>query len=70
MNQKQRKSPVRKNPVAKHAHQFNRCIRFKDKTRYTRKNKHKQKSFAVLLYISSIAKGFLHKHFNFKFSLA
>jgi hypothetical protein len=29
------------NPVAKHAHNFNRSVIFADKTRYTRKTKHK-----------------------------
>ncbi|MEE9425642.1 MAG: hypothetical protein V3V18_11810 [Methylococcales bacterium] len=29
------------NPVAKHAHNFNRSVVFADKTRYTRKTKHK-----------------------------
>ena len=29
------------NPVAKHAHNFNRSVVFADKTRYTRKSKHK-----------------------------
>ncbi len=30
-----------RNPVAKHAHNFNRSVVFAEKTRYTRKTKHK-----------------------------
>lgn len=29
------------NPVAKHAHRFNRCARHKDATQYCRNDKHK-----------------------------
>lgn len=29
------------NPVAKHAHRFNRCARHKDATQYRRNDKHK-----------------------------
>ncbi len=33
--------PPSRNPVAKHAHRFNRSAVFADKTRYSRKTKHK-----------------------------
>ncbi len=35
------KQRAMRNPVAKHAHNFNRNTVFADKTRYTRKTKHK-----------------------------
>lgn len=35
------KSLTCRNPVAKHAHNFNRSVVFAEKTRYTRKTKHK-----------------------------
>jgi hypothetical protein len=39
------------NPVAKHAHQFNKAQIFYDKTNYSRKEKHtKQEVFPVALY--------------------
>ena len=38
------------NPVAKHAHQFNKAQIFCDKTRYSRKGKHtKQEVFPIAL---------------------
>jgi hypothetical protein len=36
------------NPVAKFAHHFNRSIRFKDKTKYTRKGRSKGLPFEFL----------------------
>lgn len=30
------------NPVAKHAHQFNKAYKFSDKTKYNRKAKHRE----------------------------
>jgi len=36
------------NPVAKFAHQFNQSIRFKDKTKYTRKGRSKGLPFEFL----------------------
>lgn len=36
------------NPVAKFAHRFNRSIRFKDMTKYTRKGRSKGLPFDVL----------------------
>lgn len=35
-----RKTPKR-NPVARHAHRFNRSGAFRDRTKYTRRAKHK-----------------------------
>ncbi len=47
------------NPVAKHAHQFNRSIVFADKTRYTRKTKHKEQNpFLITSIFVVIKKGF------------
>lgn len=31
------------NPVAKHAHRFNKAVAFKNRKAYTRKSKHKNK---------------------------
>lgn len=46
MNKKAKKQS---NPVAKFAHRFNQSIRFKDKTKYTRKGKSKGFPFDVLV---------------------
>ncbi len=40
MKKKRTKMPIN-NLVAKHAHQFNRAVIFKDKSKYQRKAKHK-----------------------------
>lgn len=38
------------NPVAKHAHRFNKAKIFSDKTQYRRKDKHaKQEAFPIVL---------------------
>lgn len=37
--------PIFNNLVAKHARKFNKASVFKDKTKYTRKEKHKNASF-------------------------
>lgn len=38
------------NPVAKHAHRFNKAQIFSDKTQYRRKDKHaKQEAFPIVL---------------------
>ena len=39
------------NPVAKYAHQFNKALTFKDKSKYARKAKHaKQEVFPIFLF--------------------
>lgn len=52
-----RKTPTR-NPVARHAGRFNRATVFRDRTRYSRKPKHKgRESFAVSVAQADTAKG-------------
>ena len=54
---KQTLSAVLHNPVAKYAHQFNKCQVFKDKTKYQRKAKHQgSEPFAISLYASLLQK--------------
>jgi hypothetical protein len=49
-----KKSKKHGNPVAKFAHHFNRSIRFKDKTKYTRKGRSKGLPFEFLaVYVAS-----------------
>jgi len=43
-----KKKGNRSNPVAKFAHQLNRSIRFKDKTKYNRKGRSKGLPFEFL----------------------
>ena len=45
-----------KNPVAKFAHQFNKYQVFKDKTRYQRKAKHKEKEPFLMLFLTLLEK--------------
>ncbi|MCH9699560.1 MAG: hypothetical protein K0U68_15780 [Gammaproteobacteria bacterium] len=50
--------PVVRNPVAKHAHRFNRSTVFADKTRYSRKIKHKgQDPAPVPVQVAGIGTG-------------
>ena len=57
------------NPVAKHAHNFNRSVVFADKTRYTRKTKHKGLDPVPMIVDSAIiGTGFSADH-GFKTSL-
>jgi hypothetical protein len=40
IEKKRRDRPDINNPVAKYAHKTNRCIAFRDRSKYTRKAKH------------------------------
>ncbi len=40
IEKKRRDRPSLSNPVARHAHKTNRCIAFRDRSKYTRKTKH------------------------------
>ena len=46
------------NPVAKHAHQFNKAQVFQDKTKYRRKGKHQQWEPLPIQLEGFIGKGF------------
>jgi len=48
-----------KNPVAKFAHQFNKAKAFKDKTKYQRKVKHKEKESFPMIIMNIIGKDFV-----------
>ncbi len=50
---------VIKNPVAKHAHQFNKAQVFADKTKYQRHHKHKGREPITLSLFKGIAIDFL-----------
>ncbi|MCF6204569.1 MAG: hypothetical protein L3J59_13030 [Methylococcaceae bacterium] len=47
-----------KNPVAKFAYRFNKARVFKDKTKYQRKVKHKQKKSFPMIMMNVIGKDF------------
>ena len=44
--------PARSNPVAKYAHTVNKSLSFRDRTAYTRKNKHKGQEPSPLLQVA------------------
>jgi len=48
---KKTKAPIIMNLVAKYAHEFNRSATFKDKTKFVRGTKHKNKSFVDFNYV-------------------
>lgn len=47
-----------RNWVAKHARQFNKAQVFSDKTKYTRKVKHKNREPLPILFLDNIGNGF------------
>lgn len=57
-HKRQLQEPVLQNPVAKHAHKFNRAQVFKDKTKYQRKIKHKGREPFIMSFKKGMTKGF------------
>ncbi len=51
-------TPVTQNPVAKFAHQFNKSQRFNDKTKYSRRNKHKGQEPFTMCFLNALQKAF------------
>ncbi len=47
-----------RNPVAKFAHNFNKAQTFKDRSKYYRKAKHKNREPLPMLFTNNIGKGF------------
>ncbi len=56
-NKKTRTEPSINNLVAKHAHQFNKAVIFKNKNKYQRKAKHKGLEPFFMQYLYYIKKG-------------